>query len=60
MNLTKREAAARLRCHPDTVGRLIKSGRLEASKNDGRNGRVLIPEESVEKYLMSRRVKASS
>lgn len=59
MLLTKQEAADRLRCHTDTITRLINKGDLEAIKNDGRNGKVLVPEESIEAYLNARRVQVA-
>lgn len=58
--LTKAEAAELLRVHPDTVGRMIRDGRLAAHKGPGRTARVLIPETSIRDYLRKHTVEASA
>lgn len=54
--MTIREVSLRIRRHRNTVGRLVRTGQLEAVKGEGRNGRVLITPESVHAYLERNKV----
>lgn len=46
--------AKRLRCHPETVRRHIRAGRLKAVRRGtfrGRGGNYLVPESAVRQFL---------
>lgn len=54
-HLTVAEAAKELRCSPRTVQRLVRGGRLVASRIDGGSSRVLIERGSVALLLARRK-----
>ena len=49
--LTVREVRARLRCGENYVYKLVREGRLAATKNPGRTGRILITRADFDAYL---------
>jgi excisionase family DNA binding protein len=51
MNLTVKEAAARLRCSAATVYLLCAAGKLRAARVGLGRGKLLISEEAIAEYL---------
>jgi excisionase family DNA binding protein len=46
------EAGAALRAHPRTIRRMIAAGRLQAVRSrEGGSSRVLVPRDSIRRYL---------
>lgn len=60
MYLSTSQACGKLGISRWTLARLIEAGEIKAIKGSARNSHLRIPEESVERYLTRRTVKAKA